>query len=49
MADGSVNRSVTIRRIAQGVLTATNTRGGQLRFGTAKDEVLPKVVRSSGG
>jgi putative redox protein len=34
MADGSVHRSVTIERVAQGVFTATNDRGGQLRFGT---------------
>lgn len=34
MADGSAHRSVTVERVAQGVFTATNTRGGQLRFGT---------------
>jgi len=34
MADGSVHRSVTVERVALGVFTATNTRGGQLRFGT---------------
>jgi uncharacterized OsmC-like protein len=28
---------VTVERIAQGVFTATNTRGGQLRFGTGSD------------
>ena len=37
MADGSVHRAVTVERIAQGVFTATNTRGGQLRFGTGSD------------
>src|SRR5260370_35632679 len=37
MADGSVHRTVTVERIAQGVFTATNTRGGQLRFGTGSD------------
>ena len=37
MADGSVHRAVTVERIAQGVFTATNTRGGQLRFGTGND------------
>jgi putative redox protein len=34
MADSSVHRSVTVERVDQGVFTATNTRGGQLRFGT---------------
>lgn len=33
MADGSVHRAVTVERLAQGVFTATNTRGGRLRFG----------------
>jgi uncharacterized OsmC-like protein len=28
---------VTVERIAQGVFTATNTRGGQLGFGTGSD------------
>ena len=37
MADGSVHRTVTVERIAQSVFTATNTRGGQLRFGTGSD------------
>jgi uncharacterized OsmC-like protein len=37
MADGSVHRTVTVERIAQGVFTATNTRGGQFRFGTGSD------------
>jgi putative redox protein len=37
MADSSVHRSVTVERIAQGVFTATNTRGGQFRFGTGAD------------
>jgi putative redox protein len=37
MADGSVHRTVTVERVAQGVFTATNTRGGQLRFGTGGD------------
>ena len=37
MADGSVHRAVTVERIAQGVFTATNARGGQLRFGTGSD------------
>src|SRR5258708_26111184 len=37
MADGSVHRAVTVERIAPGVFTATNARGGQLRFGTGSD------------
>lgn len=37
MADSSVHRSVTVERVTQGVFTATNTRGGQLRFGTGSD------------
>jgi len=37
MADSSAHRSVTVERVAQGVFTATNTRGGQLRFGTGGD------------
>jgi uncharacterized OsmC-like protein len=37
MADDSVHRTVTVERIAQGVFTATNTHGGQLRFGTGSD------------
>ncbi len=37
MADSSVHRAVTVERIAQGVFTATNTRGGQLKFGTGRD------------
>jgi putative redox protein len=37
MADGSVHRSVTVERVSQGVFTATNDRGGQLRFGTGGD------------
>ena len=34
MADSPVHRSVTVERAAQGVFTATNTRGGQITFGT---------------
>lgn len=34
MADGSSHRTVTVERITQGVLMVTNTRSGQLRFGT---------------
>jgi putative redox protein len=34
MADGSVHRSVTVERVTQGAFTVTNTRGGQLTFGT---------------
>jgi uncharacterized OsmC-like protein len=34
MADGSVHRSVTVERVTQGTFTVTNTRGGQLTFGT---------------
>ena len=34
MADDSVHRSVTVERVTQGVFTVTNTRGGQLMFGT---------------
>jgi putative redox protein len=37
MADGSVHRSVTVERLAQGAFTATNDRGGRLRFGTGSD------------
>ena len=41
MADGSVHRSVTVERVAQGVFTASNTRGGQLRFGTGDTDFTP--------
>ena len=34
MADSPVHRSVTVERASQGVFTATNTRGGQITFGT---------------
>jgi putative redox protein len=34
MTDGSVHRTVTIERVTQGAFTVTNTRGGQLTFGT---------------
>jgi hypothetical protein len=34
VADGSARRTVTVERIAQGVFTAANTRGGQLSSGT---------------
>ena len=37
MTADSVHRTVTVERIAQGVFTATNTRGGQLGFGTGSD------------
>jgi putative redox protein len=37
MADGSVHRAVTVERLAKGVFTVTNARGGQLRFGTGGD------------
>ena len=37
MTDDSVHRTVTVERIAPGVFTATNARGGQLRFGTGAD------------
>src|SRR5689334_6570966 len=37
MADGSVHRTVTVERITRCVFTVTNTRGGQLRFGTGGD------------
>jgi putative redox protein len=37
MADDSSHRTVTVERITQGVFTVTNTRGGQLRFGTGGD------------
>src|SRR5262245_5447637 len=37
MADGSSHRTVTVERITQGAFTVTNTRGGQLRFGTGRD------------
>lgn len=36
MADGSVHRTVTIERVTQGAFTVTNTRGGQLTFGTGR-------------
>jgi putative redox protein len=31
---GSTHREITVERIASGVFTATNSRGGQLEFGT---------------
>jgi putative redox protein len=31
---GSTHRDITVERIASGVFTATNSRGGQLEFGT---------------
>jgi putative redox protein len=34
MANDSAHRDVTIERIASGVFTAVNSRGGQLTFGT---------------
>jgi uncharacterized OsmC-like protein len=34
VADGSARRTLTVERIAQGVFTAANTRGGQVSFGT---------------
>lgn len=34
MADSSVRRTVTVERIASGVFAVTNSRGGQLTFGT---------------
>jgi len=34
MADGSVRRTVTVERVTGGVFTVTNSRGGQLTFGT---------------
>jgi putative redox protein len=34
MADSPVHRTVTVERAAQGVFTVTNTRGGQITFGT---------------
>ena len=37
MAHGSSHRTVTVERITQGAFTVTNTRGGQLRFGTDRD------------
>jgi putative redox protein len=37
MTDGSAHRAVTVERIAQGVFTVANARGGQLRFGTGSD------------
>jgi putative redox protein len=37
MADGSSHRTVTVERVTLGAFTATNTRGGQLRFGTGND------------
>jgi putative redox protein len=37
MADSSVHRTVTVERVTQGAFTVTNTRGGQLSFGTGGD------------
>jgi uncharacterized OsmC-like protein len=37
MADSSVRRTVTVERTAPGVFTVTNTRGGQITFGTGGD------------
>jgi putative redox protein len=34
MADSPVHRTVTVERASQGVFTVTNTRGGQITFGT---------------
>ena len=34
MADDSVRRTVTVKRVTPGMFTVTNTRGGQLTFGT---------------
>ncbi len=34
MAHSSAHRTVTVERAAQGVFTVTNTRGGQITFGT---------------
>jgi putative redox protein len=34
MADSPAHRTVTVERAAQGVFTVTNTRGGQITFGT---------------
>ena len=34
MATSSVRRTVTVERIAGGVFTVTNSRGGQITFGT---------------
>src|SRR5216684_781351 len=34
MADSSVHRTVTVERSAQGVFIVTNSRGGQITFGT---------------
>lgn len=34
MADDSVRRTVTVERVTPGRFTVTNTRGGQLTFGT---------------
>jgi hypothetical protein len=42
MADGSVHRTVTVECTGPGVFTVTNTRGGQIRFGTGSgDRVHP--------
>jgi putative redox protein len=37
MATSSVHRTVTVERMAQGVFTVTNSRGGQITFGTGGD------------
>jgi putative redox protein len=36
MADDSAHRTVTVERVAPGVFTVTNTRGGRLTFGTGR-------------
>jgi putative redox protein len=38
---GSTHRNVTVERIANGEFTVTNSRGGQLRFGTGGTDFTP--------
>jgi putative redox protein len=37
MTDDSVHRAVTVQRTSPGVFTASNSRGGQITFGTGGD------------
>jgi putative redox protein len=41
MATGSVHLSVTVERIANGMFTATNGRGGQIALGTGQAGFTP--------
>jgi putative redox protein len=41
MAIESAHRNVTVRRIANGQFTVTNTRGGQITFGSGETDFNP--------